>query len=184
MTHYNLLINLTLSISILFGCQYIKKCELKLPKDKRQVEQQKNEVNYSLKDTLVKENLIQIGNSKALLKVLKINKIGASDWFVELHQNNKENFQVSIDKKTIIDLLRIDQKNDFTNRLTIDDFEIKYIQYKKIRANSLYFKICLKNKVDNNLIYGRFNLFYQTKRKGEIYGWITDEIEEISQKEN
>lgn len=41
----------------------------------------------------------------------------------------------------------------------------------------------MENPVEGKEILGRFNLLYQTKKKGKVYGWITDEIKETQHKE-
>jgi hypothetical protein len=67
---------------------------------------------------------------------------------------------------------------DTVNSDYLNSAIIKNVEFDFVRANTLYFNAILENPIDGKEIIGRFNLFYRTKKKGIVYGWITDEIKE------
>lgn len=58
----------------------------------------------------------------------------------------------------------------------LDSAILKSLEFRSIRSNTLYFNAILENPKEGKEIKGRFNLFYRTKKKGILYGWQRDEI--------
>ncbi|WP_159038510.1 hypothetical protein [Brumimicrobium mesophilum] len=134
-------------------------------------------------DTINSTYPLQIGNNKGFVKVFgvgtyKDQKLIKSDFLISLV--NIPNFSISkkIDKAVIIDSNENLLLKDTVNYDYLDLAIIKNVEFKFVRANTLYFNAILENPIDGKIIRGSFNLFYRTKRKGEVYGWITDEINE------
>lgn len=136
-----------------------------------------------LVDTLNSSYPVQIGNDKGIIKVVGIRtyedqKLMISDFVISL--NGIPNFSISkrIDKSVLIDSNETVLLKDTVNSDYLNSAIIKNVEFDFVRANTLYFNAILENPIDRKEIIGRFNLFYRTKKKGIVYGWITDEIKE------
>jgi hypothetical protein len=139
--------------------------------------------NQILSDSTRTSFPVQIGNDKGSVKIVgvrafKDEELSSSDFIISL--NDIANFSITkrIDKSVLIDsnetvLLKDSLKGDFLKSAII-----KTIEFDFVRSNTLYFNAILENPLEGKEIIGRFNLFYRTKKKGVIYGWITDEIKE------
>ncbi len=85
-------------------------------------------------------------------------------------------FSKQIDKDILINknqfvILKDSSKYDYLNTSII-----KKIEFDFIRSKTLYFKTTLENPGKKKLIIGRFNIMYNVKRKGFVFGWITHKI--------
>ena len=59
------------------------------------------------------------------------------------------------------------------------DLQLDYVAFRGIRSNTLYFDAQLHNTLHNELIYGRFALFYRTEKMGRLYGYFTDSVKTL-----
>lgn len=141
------------------------------------------EVNKVTSDTVTSSFPVQIGNDKGSVNVqgirtFKGGKLTRSDFVISLADISNYSLVRDINKSDLIDsngsvLLKDTIHSDYLNSAIIKEIEFDFV-----RANTLYFKAVLENSEKKKEIIGRFNLFYRTKKKGIIYGWITDEINE------
>ena len=139
--------------------------------------------NQTIIDTIRTSFPVQIGNDKGLVKVVGIRtyrneKLAGSNFVISL--NNIPNFSITkrIDKSILIDSNETVLLKDTLNADFLKSAVIKTVEFDFVRSNTLYFNAVLENSLKAKEITGRFNLFYRTKKKGLIYGWVTDEIKE------
>lgn len=151
--------------------------------DSENKEPKQVESNGIIVDTLKSSFPVQIGNDNGTVKVFGIRtyedqKLTNSDFVISL--NDVPNFSITrrIDKTVLIDSNETVLLKDTVNSDYLTSAIIKNVEFDFVRANTLYFNAILKNPIDGKEIIGRFNLFYRTKKKGIVYGWITDEIKE------
>ncbi|GJM34899.1 MAG: hypothetical protein DHS20C18_39000 [Saprospiraceae bacterium] len=150
--------------------------------DKQSEEAVKNEETPPIvQENTLMEYPIKIGNHKAVVRIVgwDILENGVSKgrrFKIELTEKGFELLSVDVDKSVLIDNNETVHFLDSLNADYTPQAVIKDITYDFIRGNTLYFKAILENPEQNKEILGRFNLFYGTERKGEIYGWITDEV--------
>ena len=111
------------------------------------------------------ETAIKIENDSA--KVIVKHK-SDNDFEISLHQEDSI-FLTSIDEQFIS---TIDSLASFTST----DVLIEKVEYKSIRANTLHFDYKAVYQNSGTQIHGRFNLFYRTEKKGEIYGTVITKI--------
>ena len=137
-------------------------------------------------DTLTSSFPLQIGNDKGFVKIVGIRtfegqKLTKSDFIISL--NEILNFSISkqLNKSILIDSNETVFFKDTVNTDYLNSAIIKNVKFNSVRANTLNFDAIFENSVDKKKIIGRFNLFYRTKKKGIVYGWITDEIKETLQ---
>ena len=148
-------------------------------------ETEKQQVNDSVPyksrivDTIKTAYPIQIGNHKGLVSVTKIVEGKPKYFTIELDYRNEKVISVYVDKSVLIDSNKIKMFIDTLNLDYTNGAFLTSVKYKFIRGNTLYFEATLENKAAKKEVYGRFNLFYGTPRKGEVYGWITDSIHEL-----
>lgn len=142
-----------------------------------------NESNKVTTDTMNSIFPVQIGNDKGSVNITGIRtfesgKLAKSGFVISLDEISDFSLVREIDKSVLIDsngsvLLKDTINSDYLNSAVIKEIEFDFV-----RANTLYFKTVLENPAESKEITGRFNLFYRTKKKGIIYGWITDEVKE------
>jgi len=132
-------------------------------------------------DNIIREYPIRIGNDQAMLRILNVfNKEKSTREFsIQLTKEGEEKLNKDIDVNTLFNLNETVSILDTTTSDYLIGSSIKEIIYSGIRSNTLYFKTELENMKANKKIKGRFNLFYRTNKKGKVYGWITDEIENL-----
>ncbi len=139
--------------------------------------------NKIITDTLNYSFPMGIGNDKGSVKVVGIRtyedeKLASSYFIISLTDFKNYSVFKKIDKSILIDsneivLLKDTFNSDYLNLAIIKDVEFNFV-----RSNTLYFNAILENPIAKKEIIGRFSLFYRTKKKGIISGWITDEINE------
>ena len=131
-------------------------------------------------DTSVVSYNLQIGNDPARVEVTTISNNDAKDFSLDFFHKNEKKLSRSISKS---DLIELNSSKLFLDSLTQDhtkDARLVDFKYQFVRGNTLYFEAMMRNEAQKKRIYGRFNMFYQTYRKGEIYGWITDSVKPIN----
>ncbi len=131
-------------------------------------------------DTLVQKYPERIGDDMVTIEVYSMPPVTASEAgrHFKIRLVRKGTQELFIDVTPYV-LFKLNQTVLFKNAAEADFTDgamIKEIVYKNVRANTLYFSAVLENPAENKTIKGRFNLFHSTDRKGEIYGWITDEV--------
>lgn len=132
-------------------------------------------------DTLKSSYPVQIGNDKGLIKILGIKtyegkKLTSSNFYISLNDIPKFTLYKQIDKNVLIDSNETVFLKDTVNYDYLNSALIKNMEFDFVRANTLYFNATLENPIVGKEIIGRFNLFYRTKKKGMVYGWITDDV--------
>ena len=152
------------------------------------IEEKSSEKNELYRDTISSTFPVQIGNDVGLVQIVGerifINEqLTDSDFLVSLGEIQDFSISKHLNKEILIDsnktvLLKDSIKADYLNGAIIKEVEFEFV-----RSNTLYFKAVLENPIDHKEIKGRFNLFYRTKKKGLVYGWITDEVNELASKE-
>ncbi|WP_378289202.1 hypothetical protein [Aquimarina rubra] len=135
-------------------------------------------------DTITNAFPVRIGNDKGVINVLGVRtfenqKLVASDFLISLYDIPNISISEKLNKRILIDsndtiLLKDSLHYDFLNTAII-----KKVDYNLVRSNTLYFKAVLENPNQKKKITGRFGLLYNSKKKKKIYGWITDEIQDI-----
>ena len=138
----------------------------------------------TLNDTIRSSYPVQIGNDKGFVHVVgkrtfKDRKLVNSIFSIRLKEIKDFSISRQIDQNTLVDSnstnLHLGSiENDFLHSASI-----KHIEFQGVRSNTLYFKARLENPDLGKEIIGRFNLFYRTKKKGLVYGWITDEVRQL-----
>ncbi len=137
----------------------------------------------TISDTTRTSFPVQIGNDKGTVKIVgmrtfKNEKLAGSDFVISLNDIANSSITKRIDKGILIDSNETVFIKDTLNDDFLKSAVIKTIEFDFVRSNTLYFNAILENPLEAKEIFGRFNLFYRTKKKGLIYGWITDEIKE------
>lgn len=158
---------------MLFSCQSDSKTE-------QTTKQPKLEQPASPRDTLIQQYPERIGNDMVTIEVMNMPPVteNAKDRHWKIRMERKGKTELAIDVTPYV-LFKLNQTVLFKNAANADFTDgavIKEIAYKSVRANTLYFSTILENPEEGKEIEGRFNLFYSTDRKGEIYGWVTDEV--------
>ena len=149
------------------------------------IEEQSPEKNEIFRDTISSSFPVQIGNDKGLVQIVGertfINKqLADSDFLVSLDEIQGFSISKYIDKEILIDSNKTVLLKDSINVDYLNGAIIKEVEFEFVRSNTLYFKVLFENPIDHKEIKGRFNLFYRTKKKGLVYGWITDEVNELA----
>lgn len=137
--------------------------------------------NEIIVDTLHSSFPVQIGNDNGSVNVVGIRtyenqQLTGSDFVISLNDIPSYSMIKRIDKTVLIDSNETVLLKDTVNSDYLNSAIIKNVEFDFVRANTLYFNAILENPIDGKEIIGRFNLFYRTKKKGMVYGWITDEI--------
>lgn len=156
------------AILLWLSCSQTKKQEIKQGKD--------DIPNQFHRDTVLNTYRFKIVNDIATLDIKKIVVDSKIHFILDLDYRGSEILNKRLSKKDVIDenktrLFLDTLTNDFTGRAILKDIKFKFT-----RGSTLYFDAVLLDTILQNKIFGRFNLFYKTDRKGEIYGWITDEV--------
>jgi len=146
------------------------------------------EENEILLDTISASFPVQIGNDKGSVKIVgertfKNKELTSSAFLISLLEIQDFSISKPIDKEVLITSKPPKQTQNFPKSEYLDKAVIKSIKFKGVRSNTLYFNVLLENPIDGKEIIGRFNLFYRTKEKGTVYGWIIDEIKDTSANE-
>lgn len=141
------------------------------------------ELNKVTSDTLNSIFPVQIENDKGSVNItgirtFKNGKLAESGFVISLVDISDFSLIRELDKSVLIDSNGTVLSKDTINSAYLNSAVIKEIEFDYVRANTLYFKTVLENPAESKEIIGRFNLFYRTKKKGNIYGWITDEVKE------
>ena len=151
------------------------------------VEQEKNtnsnlQVNSSeFQDTTFSSSPIQIGNDKGQVEItgiqtFKNDTLTNGEFTIQLKDvaccplTKTVNQSMVIDSNTTVHFL------DSLHRDYTSEAVLSSVTFDFVRGATLYFNAELENVIEGKRIYGRFNLFYQSDRKGEVYGWITDSL--------
>ncbi len=158
---------------IMFSCQ-------SEPKTEETTTQAKAEQPTSPRDTTIQQYPERIGNEMVTIEVMNMPPVTENEkgrhWKIRMEREGKT--ELSIDVTPYV-LFELNQTVLFKNAANVDFTDgaiIQEIEYKSVRSNTLYFSAILENPTEGKEVKGRFNLFYSTNRKGEIYGWITDEV--------
>ncbi len=127
-------------------------------------------------DTILNTYRFKIVNDTATLGIKKIVLNSKNKFILDLDYRDSKILVQELSKKDVIDENKtrffLDTlTNDYTNQAALNDIKFKYT-----RGSTLYFEAILIDTIQKNKIFGRFNLFYKTQRKGDVYGWITDEV--------
>ena len=130
------------------------------------------------KDSINTSFPIQIENEKGFIKIFgqrqfKNNQLISSNFTISIADIPKYLLVQNIEKESF-KISDTDLKK--TDTINMNNFVIKNIKFEFVRANTLYFNAVLQNPLNKREIVGRFNLIYQTNKKGRVYGWIVDEI--------
>ena len=130
------------------------------------------------KDSINTSFPVQIENEKGFIKIFgqrqfKNNQLISSNFTISIADIPKYLLVQNIEKESF-KISDTDLKK--TDTINMNNFVIKNIKFEFVRANTLYFNAVLQNPLNKREIVGRFNLFYQTNKKGRVYGWIVDEI--------
>lgn len=168
-----------LVLHLLYGCANNSEKKEAAPETEKQ--QVSDSVSYKspIVDTINTAYPIQIGNHKGLVSVKKIVEGKPKYFVIDLDYRNEKVISVHVDKGVVIDSNKTRMFLDTLNLDHTHGATLTYVKYEFIRGNTLYFEATLENEAAQKEVYGRFNLFYGTPRKGEVYGWITDSIQEI-----
>ena len=177
--NYRSLVFGTLTLLILAGCT--NRAEKKEPVDATENKQVKDSINYKLPilDTLITTYPIQIGNDAGLISVKKIMKDKPNHFIIELDYRNERVFSVNVDKQTLMD---VDKTPVFLDSLFLDYTQraiLTSVKYEAIRGSTLYFEGIFENTEQQKAVKGRFNVFYNPTRKGQIYAWHSDTVYDI-----
>jgi len=127
-------------------------------------------------DTIKTSYPIQIGNDQALITVNKIMGNKPNHFIIDLDYRNEKAFSIYTDKFALIDSTK---KPFFLDTLLLDYTQgstLTSVKYKAIRGSTLNFSAILENAAQQKWVEGRFNVFYDPARRGQIYGWITDTV--------
>jgi len=131
-------------------------------------------------DTTLTRYPMAIANDKSVVEVRRIRKGRTLDWQIRLIRAKKEILRTPVTKTLVVDSNSTVFYQDSLHQKYMVGAIIREISYDFIRANSLYFNVIFENTEADKEIQGRFNLYYGPKRKGEIYGFITDNMSDIS----
>lgn len=131
-------------------------------------------------DTVLTTYRFKIVNDTAILNIQKINEDLKNHFILHLNYRGKNVLTKRLDKANIIEenqsRMFLDSiNNDYTAKSNIKDIEFLFT-----RGSTLYFKCTLENNLEKKKIHGRFNLFYKSDRRGLVYGWITDEVNNLT----
>lgn len=168
-----------LTLFFLAGCvNSSKHKELNDATENRQV---KDSVQYKLPvlDTVKTTYPIQIGNDKALVTVHEIRRSKPDHFIIELDYRNEKVFSVNVDKQTLMD---VDKTPVFLDTLFLDYTQraaLTAVKYEAIRGSTLYFEGIFEDAERQKAVKGRFNVFYNPSRKGQIYAWHSDTVHNI-----
>ncbi|MEL6810989.1 MAG: hypothetical protein AAFP76_06615 [Bacteroidota bacterium] len=143
-------------------------------------QEQTRHQDQAVSDTTVTIYPMSIGNDKASVEVKRIAYEDNLDWWIKLTRSEKRVLEVPVSKEIVVDSNTSVFYQDSLHLKYVKDTRIKHITYSFIRSNTLYFEVLFENQKAQKEIFGRFNLFYGTEKKGEIYGLITDSIADIS----
>jgi len=174
--NFQTLILSTLTLLILIGCANTTE---KKESTNTTEEQQANDTvhnNLPILDTLKTTYPIQIGNDKGLITVHEISRAKPVHFIIDLDYRNQKVFSVYVDKHVVIDSIK---RPFFLDTLHLDYTHgaiLTSVKYEAIRGSTLYFAAILENKEQQKAVEGRFNVFYNPSRKGQIYGWISDTL--------
>ena len=105
----------------------------------------------------------------------------ANDFVITLKGISNYSLSKQINKHVLMDRISTLLLKDSINSKFIEEAVLQKVEFDFVRSNTLYFKAALLNPIEGKEILGRFNLFYRTAKKGTVYGWITDEVREISE---
>ena len=141
--------------------------------------------NKIINDSVNSSFPVQIGNDKGSVTIVgyrkyEDNKLTTSSFIISLVDIAHISLSKKIVKSVLIDQNKTIMLKDTLNYDYLNSAIIKTIEFDFVRSNTLYFKAILENPIEGKEIIGRFNLFYRAKKKGKIYGWITDEIRETN----
>ncbi|GEM_PF-6114982 len=175
------------SIAFLLSALLLSACTDQSPKDLsvKTIEQNAEAKAHPVKtkDSVTSRYNVQVGNDKGFVVIqggrnLSDGIISNSTFNIQLQEIEEHFVEVNVNTSNLIDSNKFCYFLDSANQDFTSGAVIESIEFASIRSNTLYFKATLINPAESKLIQGRFNLFYRTKKKGMIYGWITDEVEE------
>lgn len=142
--------------------------------------------NQIVTDTIKTTSPISIGNNKGTITIIgsrtfKDKQLTKSNFVISLNDIPNISLTKRINKDTLINTNKTVYLKDTISDDLLASTVIKTITYTGIRSNTLFFSVVLEAPLKKKEIIGRFSLFYQTKKKGTIYGCFIDEVKEISQ---
>ncbi|MEM6722744.1 MAG: hypothetical protein AAF598_01835 [Bacteroidota bacterium] len=135
-------------------------------------------------DTIFHQFPVLIANDRGTvqingLRTLENQRITTSRFNIGLLGFPQRELAFQIDEHTIQDHLPDFYSNDSTLLAFLNEAVISDITFDFVRANTLYFNLKLENTSLKKQLFGRFNVFYQTKRKGQLYGWMLDDVQPL-----
>lgn len=128
---------------------------------------------------------IQIGNEKGIMEVYQFQKFKNDEWQggeFKLHLKNIPSHRLfkTLNKHRLIDSNSNVVYMDSAHSDYLQEAYIKSVTYDFVRGNTLYFQAILLNPKMKKLIRGRFALFYRGPKKGLVYSWISDGINDFN----
>lgn len=144
-----------------------------------------SENNSSHEDSFTSTFPVQIGNEKGSVKIVGIRRIQDKTitnrtFTISLEGIKEHTLSKQIDRATFEQFKENALSKDAIGVDFWRDMTIQRLEFDFVRGNTLYFTAILKNRVAQKAIAGRFSVFYSSSKKGQVYGWITDEVQDLS----